>query len=106
MVKQKNPLLTDVTITMLDNLYQPSVTVDQGPVTLVHNLKENLGGGTITGNPSRWTGIGEYHSCADILHKENVNMLYDVTVSVYQNGQYEEGFTGEPMVTLNGTMND
>lgn len=106
MVKQKNPLLTDVTITMLDNLYQPSVTVDQGPVTLVHNLKENLGGGTITGNPSRWTGLGEYHSCADILHKENVNMLYDVTVSVYQNGQYEEGFTGEPMVTLNGTMND
>lgn len=106
LVKQKNPLLSDTVVTMLENVYHPSITIDYGPMTLVHNLKENLGGGSTTNLPARWTGITNYDDCADILKKETVNMLFDVKVSIYKDGQYEGGFTGEPLVTIDGTMND
>lgn len=101
LIKQKNPIIaSDVDLRTLEEKYMGTVEVDisqgwGGDVTTDgSNLTENLAD-AITSSPG-----------GNMLNTKQDVLIYTVKISVYESGEAALGFTGEPLVVLDGTMND
>lgn len=97
-IKQKNPnISSNVELRTLEEAYHPTVNTavgwgSGGVTTDGSNLTENLAD-AIT-------------SSGDMLSTKPNVLIYSVKISVYESGEAALGFTGEPLVVLDGTMNN
>ncbi len=108
MVKQKNPVYSDVDLNTLEGVYEPYITV-AGGVVFYHNSDQNLGGSG-PANPFHLVSTGALtYPRGTLYDEENKILMYDVKVSIYPAGSYNgSDIVGgaEPIITLNGTMLD
>lgn len=100
LIKQKNPSVSsEVELRTLEEAYKGNVSVTQdgtgwGPDVTFDggNMDENL--------------ADDITPSGDMIDEKPKVLIYTVKVSVYADGEAAAGYTGEPLVVLNGTMYD
>ena len=99
LIKQKNPNIdSEAKLRTLEENYSnplDSASSSGSYTTDGSNLSENLADAVSV------SGGG-----GNMLSTKTDVLIYSVKVSVYAEGEAASGFTGEPMIVLNGTMND
>lgn len=102
LVKQTNLNLSNGQLFTCESSYTPDI-IGSGSVNLYHNLHENLASPGSAVGTVNFTGV---NATANLLENESVVLLYDVQVAVYEQGAAAAGFTGTPLLVLDGSMND
>lgn len=101
--KQKNPFIT--ALNSKETSYQAVIETtnawiidDNFGINLTHNASSSsVTAPSITPSSSRYTGVDTQTS--DIKQR-----MYNITVKVYEEGQYNAGFTGTPISELTSTI--
>ncbi|MCH5274829.1 MAG: prepilin-type N-terminal cleavage/methylation domain-containing protein [Lachnospiraceae bacterium] len=108
LVKQINNNLSNAKLSNCESDYAPKVTVTaSGPITLYHNLQENLA--NPGGPPLTTLWVPASASAGGIIaDMQEVFLLYDVKVSIYKPGAASGNVFPEDMrlLELTGSMND
>lgn len=98
LLKQKNTMYAMNMLT-LEAGYRPVVSVGSN-VSLHHNIHTNL---SDTSNTDPYPSFVQGDS--ELVKKDNVILMYDLSVGIYTDGAYEAGYAGVPIIELKGTMN-
>ncbi len=102
LIKQVNGTLSNVWLNNYENSYTPTVTGEGSTINLYHNLNTNLAGGGTTASVSI-SGVTEM---TQLLENNPQYLLYEVVVSVYEEGAAANGFPADScLLELNGSMN-
>ena len=102
LIKQVNGTLSNVWLNNYENSYSPTVTGTGSAINLYHNLNTNLAGGGTTASVSI-SGVTEK---TQLVENNPEYLLYEVIVSVYEEGAAANGFPAEScLLELNGSMN-
>ncbi|MBD5479169.1 MAG: prepilin-type N-terminal cleavage/methylation domain-containing protein [Lachnospiraceae bacterium] len=102
LIKQVNGTLSNVWLNNYENSYSPTVTGTGSTINLYHNLNTNLAGGGTTASVSI-SGVTEK---TQLVENNPEYLLYEVIVSVYEEGAAANGFPAEScLLELNGSMN-
>ncbi|HKM35807.1 MAG TPA: hypothetical protein VJY54_13855, partial [Lachnospiraceae bacterium] len=104
LIKQVNGYLTPGQRETCENSYTPQINNSGDSIQLYHNLNTNLA------NPSGTVGAVDnnvVNSHTDILPTDTKVLVYDVQISIYEQGAAASNFTAAiPLLTLDGSMND
>ena len=102
LIKQVNGTLSNVWLNNYENSYSPTVTGTGSAINLYHNLNTNLAGGGTTASVSI-SGVTEK---TQLVENNPEYLLYEVIVSVYEEGAAANGFPAEScLLELNGSLN-
>lgn len=102
LIKQVNGTLSNIRLNNCENSYTPTVTGSGSTINLYHNLNTNLaGGGTVA-----TVSISGVTEMTQIVESNPEYLLYEVVVSVYEEGAAANGFPADScLLELNGSMN-
>lgn len=103
LIKQLNKALTPAELNTCENSYNPRIIESGDGIQLYHNLYSNL---SDPGGTYGTVDMNVVHEHSDILPMESKVLVYDVQVSVYEQGAAAMGFAGAPLLALDGSMND
>lgn len=108
-IKQKTTTLNASSLAVCEAGYAPKFTLDNGSgssMTFYHNLDDNLAGGATVG-PYNLSYLTSSTIHVGLSYTDfDKNLVYGLTVEMYEDGQYDSGFSGTPIYTMEATMND
>lgn len=103
LIKQKNTALSDGVLFTCESGYLPTVT-GSGAMVLYHNMYENLAS---PGSPVGTVSISGFSvDYPFLLDDKDEILLFDLNVTIYEEGAADGGFTVAPLLELNGSMNN
>lgn len=100
LIKQKRSVSNLLT---LENSYLPVIN-GSGDIALYHNLTTNLADPSGACGTVSFSGFGITPS-TELLQKKTEILLYSVKISIYEQGEAAVGFTAEPLLILDGSIN-
>lgn len=104
-VKQLNSTITPANLVTCENSLHMSGRINN--VDLYHNVDTNLGNTSMhTGITSPFSLLGGATNHVGLSVEDDAIMVYKVNVEVYEEGEYDAGFTGSPLYKLEGTMSE
>ncbi|MGN0431665.1 MAG: prepilin-type N-terminal cleavage/methylation domain-containing protein [Lachnospiraceae bacterium] len=102
LVKQVNTSLSNGQLLTCESSYMPDI-IGSGSINLYHNLYENLAS---PGSAVGTVDLSGVNPIGELVSNGPAVLLYDIQVSVYEQGAAAAGFTTAPLLVLDGSMNN